>query len=137
VLGGLRKFAKSCEQCEKLANPDNFPKGVRVRIEGVYDCENCEVFKSQPMPENENVVELYNALPKVYDGMSGMQIITASDIKFVFEVYDVHKDLYFDYYQKIVYLHSGIIEARSKVQEKERKREEAERKWKESRSRMH
>ena len=63
-MGGLKQLGKSCKQCEKLANPDNFPKGVRVKIKGVYDCENCEVMEYQPIPENENVVELYNLLPQ-------------------------------------------------------------------------
>ena len=129
-MGGLEKHTKSCEQCDKLGNPDNFPKGVRARIKGVYDCEDCEVMKSQPIPENENAVALFEALPKVYDGMSGLQNITASDIKFVFEVWDVPEELYFDYYQKIVFLHLETIRAKLKAQEKKTKNEEATREWK-------
>lgn len=108
---------KDCETCKKLSDPKQFKKGAKVRH--VMDCENCEVFLSQPIPENENVVELYNALPLNYDGMSGQRIITTGDIKFIFDLYRVPKDLRYEYYHKIMYLAEQIFLANIEKQKKE------------------
>lgn len=137
MQGGLRQLGKSCEQCEKLADPDNFPKGVAVKIPGVYDCENCIVMEYQPIPENQNVIDLYNALPQNYEGYSGLRQISATDIKFVLELFDVDKGLWDDYYQKIMYFHSELMKASLEVRKKKQKEEEAKRKWKKRRQKAH
>jgi len=133
VRGGLRRLQKDCKKCEKLGDPDNYPKGVKVRIAGVYDCENCEVMEYQPIVENQNVVELYDALPQNYEGSSGLRQVSATDVKFILELFEVNKDLWYDYYQKIIYFHGELVNASLKVCEKKRKEDEAIRKWKAAR----
>lgn len=120
---GAKRVKKTCEQCEKLANSVNFPKGVRARIAGVYECDTCEVTKHQPLPENENIVTLYNALPQNFDGYSGIRLISATDIKFVLELFEVYEDLWSDYYQKLLYFHSQYTERAIKEREAHRKAE--------------
>ena len=130
MLGGLRKLVRDCDRCEQLANPENYPKGVRVRIAEAFDCDNCEVTKYQPIVENENILELYNALPQNYDGYSGLRILDANAIKFLFELFEVPKELQDSYYMRLVYLHGEVVEASSKAREKEKKRQDDVRKWK-------
>jgi len=112
---------KNCKDCKKLANPDSFQKGVRVRIAGVMDCENCEVTKSQPIESNENIIELYNALPENYDGFSGLRIISATDIKFVLELWDVSEGLWDGYYTRLLYFHTEYM--RKYIEERKAERE--------------
>ena len=133
-MGGQRRLKKNCEDCEKLANPDNYPKGARVRIAEAFDCENCEVMEHQPIEENQNVLDLYDALPQNYEGSGGFRQVSATDIRFILELFEVNKDLWYDYYQKIAYLHSEVVRASLKTRDKKRKEEEAQRKWKAQRS---
>lgn len=137
MQGGLRKLGKDCEQCEKLADPDSYAKGSAVKIPGVYDCENCIVMKYQPSAENQNVVDLYNALPRNYEGYGGFRQISATDIKFVLELFEVDEKLWSDYYRKLIYFHSELLEAELKVRGKKQKEEEAIRKWKSQRLKAH
>lgn len=129
----MRKLGKDCKQCEKLADPDNYPRGAAVKIPGVYDCENCIVMEYQPTLENQNVIDLYNALPQNYEGYGGLRQINAVDIKFVLELFEVDEKLWYDYYQKIVYFCNELMSASLKVREGKRKAEEAKRKWKKGR----
>lgn len=129
-MGGLRRLKKNCEQCEKLANPDNYPKGARVRIVEAFDCENCEVMEYQPIEENQNIVDLYDALPQNYEGSSGLRQVSATDIRFILELFEVSKDLWYDYYQKITYFHGELVQASLRAREKKRKMDEMTRKWK-------
>lgn len=133
----MRKLGKDCKQCEKLADPDNYPKGTAVRIPGIYDCENCIVMEYQPTLENQNVVDLYNALPQNYEGYSGLRQISATDIKFVLELFEVDKGLWSDYYQKLVYFHRELLGASLEIRKKKQKEEEAKRKWKSQRLKAH
>lgn len=109
---------KDCKLCARLRNPDNFPKGAKVRISEAFDCANCPVTKGQPIPDNENVLEFYNALPNNYDPMTGRRIITATEIKILFDFYEVPKELRLDYYSRIMYFHRQIIQAESKEKKK-------------------
>jgi len=112
------KTKKNCKLCAKLANPANYPKGARVRIVGVYDCENCPVMKSLPIFENENIIELYNALPVRYDPVTRVRIVTTADIKFIFALYQVSEDLHFDYYTRLMYFFQVMARNESKMAEK-------------------
>lgn len=136
MSGGLRKSKKNCDDCKRLRNPDNFAKGSAVKIFEAFDCDNCEVKKAQPIPENENILDLYNSLPHNYDGYTGLRILDVNAIQFLFKVFDVGEDIQDDYYKKLIYLHGEIVTVNEKVREQENKKKEAERKWKEERSRM-
>lgn len=136
-MGGLRRLQRDCKTCEKLADRDNYPKGARVKIVEAYDCDNCEVVKYQPIAENQNVVELYEALPQNYDGYSGLRQVSANDVRFILELFEVDKDLWYDYYQKIIYFHGELVKANLKVHEKKQKESEATRKWKNQRLKAH
>jgi len=136
VSGGLKKSKKNCEDCKRLRDPESFAKGSAVKIFEAFDCEKCEVKKGQPIPENENILELYNSIPHNYDGYTGLRILDVNAIKFLFEIFDVGKDIQDDYYRKLVFLHGEIVEVSEEVRKQERKKEEAERKWREEKSRM-
>ena len=124
-----KKSKKTCEQCRKLSNPKSFAKGSRVKSAWVFDCKNCEVLKARPSPDNFNILELYEALPRRFDS-SGIKVITASDIRFVFEVFEVSKALWSDYYQRIVYFHNSLVGVYNKEREKELKLKQAADLWK-------
>lgn len=113
-----RKNKRTCKQCIKLADPKSFAKGSRVRIAKVFDCKNCEVTKARPLSANTNVLELYNALPRRFDS-SGIKVITAIDVKFVLELFEVPKGLWHDYYQRIIFFHNCLVEACVKQQKAE------------------
>ena len=124
------KTRKNCKLCAKLANPANYPKGAKVRIAGVYDCDNCPVMKAQPIFENENIIELYNALPIRYDPVTRTRVITTADIKFIFTLYQVSEDLYFDYYTRLMYFFRVMSESQSKMTEKAAKEQKENIAWK-------
>lgn len=124
-----KKSKRTCKQCRKLSNPKSFAKGSRVKIAWVFDCKNCEVTKARPSPDNSNILELYEALPRRFDS-AGIKVITASDIRFVFEVFEVARALWNDYYQRIVYFHNCLVDVYNKEREKELKRAKAVDLWK-------
>jgi len=109
---------KDCELCAKLGSSTSFSKGAKVRIAEAFDCANCPVVKGQPIPDNENIIELYNALPDNYDPMTGRRIITATDIKILFDLYEVPKEIRLDYYSRIMYFYQQMIKASTKEREK-------------------
>ena len=74
---------KSCALCEELATQKSFKKGSRVRISGAFDCENCPLYKAQPIRENEPILFLYNALPARFN-FNGDREITTEDVQFIF-----------------------------------------------------
>jgi len=122
------KSTKSCEDCDKLAKQSggHFAKGVRVRIAEVYDCAKCENYLSRPSQDNENIITLYEALPKNIDGFSGVRTISASDILFLFKIYDVPEELYFDYYHRLMFFHDSLMreaEKQRKLLEKKAKKD--------------
>jgi len=121
---------KNCKLCAKLANPANYPKGSKVRIAGVYDCENCPVMKAQPIPENENIIELYNALPLRYDPVTRIRIVTVEDIKFLFDIYQVPEDLQFDYFTRLTYFFRVMTDSALRMNEKLAKEQQDNVRWK-------
>lgn len=136
-MGGHRRLVRDCEKCERLANPENYPKGAQVKIVEAFDCNTCEVTKYQPTLENENILELYNSLPQNYDGYSGLRILDANAVKFLFELFDVPRELQDSYYLRLIYLHGEVVEASSKARNKEIKRKEDIRKWKAKKLKSH
>lgn len=124
------KTRKNCKLCAKLADPANYPKGAKVRIAGVYDCDNCPVMKAQPIFENENIIELYNALPVRYDPVTKVRVVTTADIKFIFALYQVSEDLHFDYYARLMYFFQVMTKSESKMREKAAKEHQENTAWK-------
>ena len=120
---------KNCELCETLARQKSFKKGSRVRVSGAFDCENCPVFKSQPIRENEIILTLFNLLPARFD-FNGLREITTEDLHFIFKINYIHEDLYQDYYNRIVFLNQQINIARSKKDKSKESKKEAVDKWK-------
>jgi len=120
LRGGLVKLSRTCEECEKLGNKENLPKGARARFSGVYDCENCEIWEYVPLPENEVVLELYDLLPENYSG-AGARLVSASDIGLIFRIFDIPEELQEDYYRKLIFLHNQVIQAFYEAQNKKAK----------------
>lgn len=129
MAGGAVSLGKDCETCEKLSDRKSFQAGSRVRFRP--DCKNCEVFKAQPIEENENILELYDALPRVYDPMSGLPVVTASDVEVIFKLYEVPEELRFDYFKKLLFYHGELVSAIRVAQDRETKKKEQQEKAKE------
>lgn len=123
---------KSCELCEVLAKQKSFKKGSRVRVSGAFDCENCQVFKSQPIKENEVILTLFNLLPAKFN-MNGMREISAEDIHFLFKLNYIHQNLWQDYYNRIMFLNQAINIARNNKDKSKTSKREVVDKWKEER----
>ena len=123
---------KSCELCETLAKQKSFKKGSRVRVSGAFDCENCQVYKSRPIRENEVILTLFNLLP-VKSNFSGMREITAEDIQFIFKLNYIHEDLWQDYYNRIMFLNQEINIAYNKKSKSKKTEQEVVGKWKKER----
>jgi len=88
------------------------------------DCENCYVNTCRPIEDNEIILELYDQLPFVFDGMTGIRIVSAADVKFVFEIFDISRDLWDDLYQRIMYYQNVITETELKMQKREADRKQ-------------
>lgn len=82
------------------------------------DCENCYINTCRVIEDNEIILDLYELLPSVYD-INGIRTITAADVRSVFEIFDVSKGFWDDFYQRIMYLNKIITETELKIQEKE------------------
>lgn len=123
AVWGARGSRKTCKQCRKLQDPKAFEDGAQVKIAGIGDCKNCEVMKNSPIGRNENIVALYNALPS--EGG-----VTVRDMHALFEIYEIPKELWFDYYQRLLFLHNTIVETKSKLYKKEAEEKKAVDKWK-------
>lgn len=115
---------RSCETCAMFRSPTSFIKGAKVYVAEAFDCANCEVTKGQPITENENIIELYDSLPQKYDSFSGSKDMSAEGIKFVFQIYDIHPDLWEDYYNRIMFFHRAFLDARDKKEKKKQKMQE-------------
>lgn len=122
AVWGAKKKKYDCEKCQKIKASKPFQKGARVRVAEMFDCNTCEVMKHQPIHENENIVELYNALPGEF---------TAKDVEYVFHLFEVPEGLRFDYYQRIVFLHAHFMKAREKQLKKTSTEQDDIEKWKE------
>jgi len=121
---------RSCKLCEQLSKQKSFKKGSRVRIAGVFDCENCPVWKAKPIKENEIIVFLYNQIPFRFNSISGQVEFSAEDVKFLFEVYGIHKDLWEDYYNRLMYLNREVNIAHKKQTEAINKKRKEDEEWK-------
>jgi len=126
AVWGAKGSRKTCKQCRQLQDPKAFEDGAQVKIAGVGDCKNCEVMKNSPITRNENIIALYNALPR--EGG-----VTVKDMHALFEIYEVPQELWFDYYQRLLFLHNTMLEAREKEYKRKASEETATKKWKEQR----
>ena len=95
-----------------LASPESFLAGAVVYIDGLGDCANCEVTHSQPSLDNEVILELYDLLPKNYDGFTGMLMLSVVDVTGAFEVLGVPRARWDDYYMRLMYFHEELTRKR-------------------------
>ena len=114
--GGAKNKDKNCERCHKMRS--GVPKHQRDLLFPL-DCENCYINVCQPIEDNEIILELYEQLPFVFDGMTGVRIISGADIRFVLEIFDISRDFWDDFYQRIMYYNNVITETELKMQKKE------------------
>jgi hypothetical protein len=115
-------------------SPTSFEKGAKVHVAEAFDCANCEVTLSQPIPDNENIIDLYDSLPQKYDAFSGVKDMSAEGIKFVFQVYGIHPDLWEDYYNRLMFFHRAFLEAKDKREKRKQKKQEMVEKAKKGRT---
>ena len=99
---------------------DSFAKGIQARI--VLNCNNCPVVKAIPIPENENILDLYQELPQTFDSF-GNRVVDLNALKLIFDLNNISKELHTDYGRRILYFNSQLIEARNKLIEKKMKEE--------------
>lgn len=102
-------------------SPTSFQKGAKVHIAEAFDCANCEVTLSQPIQDNENILDLYDSLPQKFDSMSGVKDMSADGVRFVFNLYGIHHDLQEDYYNRLMFFHREFLNARERREKKKNK----------------
>jgi len=119
AVGWAKSEGKSCEKCHKIRS--GLPKSKRDLFFPL-DCENCYVNLSQPIADNEIIVDLYNLLPLNFSDWSGLRFITTSDIRFVFEIFDIPKKFWDDYYQRLTFLNNKLIEIQIDEEKKKTKK---------------
>lgn len=128
-----KKNRKTCDKCKQFKDPDSFGSGVTKVLKPSFfreeDCLKCEVMKNQPIAENENIIDIYNAIPPRFDPYSGDRIITAQDIQFMMDFYEVPKKLHFDYFHRVVEFHKAILKASYDEDKKEKERKEDAKSW--------
>ena len=107
-----------------LRNPQSFPKGTKLRLHDLENCGTCEVTLSQPLPQNETILVIYENIPS-YDSWSGNKNVSVRDILSLFNLFNINKELWEDYYQRILFFHTEFINARQAISDKKAKREEA------------
>jgi len=110
-------------------NPGAFGPDVQFRVEGVGDCGSCIVTRSQPNQDNEIIIELYDLLPKNYDGWTGAKVVSFADVVGLFKMFEVREELWDDYYLRLMYFHDQLFEHRQKWAEEKRREEEATKVW--------
>jgi len=108
-----------------LKTPSSFAKGSRVRLKELGDCKNCEVTLAEPLPCNEIILEIYGLIPS-WDGWSGNKNFSVQDIISLFKVFGISKNLWDEYYSKVLFFHQEYINARSEYDEADRKRKEGQ-----------
>lgn len=117
---------RSCKKCEKLASND-YAKGIKVRIKGIYDCENCAVYQTRPSADNVVIVDLYSDLPLSFD-YYGNQKIYVADVMALMTLKEIEQELHEDYYNRVVFLHNKIVELRNEKQTNKAKIADAKKK---------
>lgn len=95
-----------------MQNANSFLAGAQVRIEGLGDCPTCEVTLSQPNEDNEIILELWDRLPKNYDGWSGNMVISVDDITQMFKVLGIPERYWDDYYLRLVHFQEELLRNR-------------------------
>lgn len=118
-----KRSRKSCKTCAALRSPKSYARGTKLKIKALEDCSNCELILAQPSRANENIIELYSALPPVYGEWSGLKQVTAEGIRLVFELFEVGQEIQADYYNRITFFHQELMEIR---QDLDKKKHEAE-----------
>ncbi len=116
---------RSCKRCEKLSSKE-YAKGIKVVIKDIYDCENCVVYQTRPSADNVVIVDLYSDLPLSFD-YYGNQRVLVSDVLELMTLREIEKDLYEDYYNRIIFLHNTIVELLNEKRKKKFKTAEAKR----------
>jgi hypothetical protein len=110
------KKRKSCKVCKMLIDPSAFQQGLSVFVASAADCENCEVAKATPLPENEIILDIYYSLPANYDGMTGLRVITADDIYKTMMLLEIPRDLWCDYFNRVTFYHNKTSAAMARRQ---------------------
>jgi len=60
------------------------------------------------------VLELYDQLPKSFDGWTGMLQVSAGDIMRVLEIVGIPAERHDDYFMRVAHFHEQLLAARSK-----------------------
>jgi hypothetical protein len=110
------KTKKNCDLCKKFRDTNSFLAGAQVYIDGLGDCATCEVTNSQPSADNQIIIDLYDQLPKSFDGWTGMLQVSAGDIMHVLEVAGIPRERHDDYFMRIAFFHEQLLAALSKRQ---------------------
>jgi hypothetical protein len=118
---------KDCDKCVMLKTPSSFAKGSRVRLKELGDCKTCEVTLAEPLPCNQIILEIYGLIPN-WDGISGNKDFSVQDIISLFKMFGISKNLWDEYYQKLVFFHQEYVSARNEYEEADRKRQEGKQK---------
>lgn len=111
---------KDCETCMRLRSPKSFSKGTNIRLPELENCEECEVTLSQPLPENEIILEMYADIP-CYDSMAGLKTFSISDITNLFRLHSIPEVLHEECFNKIVFFHQEYMVGRAEARDKEEK----------------
>jgi len=98
---------------------DSFIAGAQVRVAELGDCATCEVTLSQPIGDNEDILEAYSLLPSNYDGWTGIKVIRYEEVISVLKMLDLPEERYDDYYKRLMFFHEQLIVGRSKERDKE------------------
>jgi len=114
-----------CAECRKLLKQSAFPAGTQVRI--VLECETCPLAQTIPIPENEQILDLYQGLPQTFDAF-GTRIVDLDALKLVFELNGVFPGLQDDYARRILYFNSCLLEEKALVEKEKGKREKSRKK---------
>jgi hypothetical protein len=83
--------------------------GAQVQL-NLGDCETCEVTISQPIPENEIILEAYELLPRNYDGFTGSKIIRLDEVREVFSMLGASPKRFDDLYMRLMYFHQELLD---------------------------
>ena len=108
--------------CSTLVDPSAFQQGLTVFAESANKCEDCEVTKALPIPENEIILFIYASLPANYDGISGIRKVTADDIYTTMKMLEIPEKLWCDYFSRVSFYHGMASEASMKRMEAEQKK---------------
>ena len=95
-----------------MRDASSFLAGAQVHIEGLGDCTTCEITLAQPNADNEIILELWDSLPKNYDGWSGNLVISVDDVTKMFELLGIPKQYWDNYYLRLVHFQEELLRNR-------------------------